>query len=85
MRNHVLHLWKNWQRIICYRTAGYAEQLEVEVTNNGSERTIGWAVKERYRMMRGYKRRQPILNVTALTAWLLEQKAGADISPLCTA
>lgn len=85
MRNHVLHLWNNWQRIICYRTSHYGEGLEVDATNNCTERTIGWAVKERYRMMRGYKRKQAIHNVTALTGWLLEQSVGYDMTPLFAA
>jgi hypothetical protein len=37
-------------------------------TNNGSERAIGWWIKERYRTMRGYKRpRQPLMSVAS---WL---------------
>jgi hypothetical protein len=38
-------------------------------TNNASERTIGWWVKERYRSMRGYKREQSALNVSRLIAY----------------
>lgn len=85
MRNHVLHLWSNWQRIMCYRTSHYSQGREVDATNNCTERAIGWAVKERYRMMRGYKRKQPIHNVTALTGWLLEQSVGYDMTPLFAA
>ena len=56
--------------------------MKINPTNNASERAIGWSVKERYRTMRGYKRKRSILNVTALTAWLLDQPAGYDMSPL---
>jgi hypothetical protein len=35
--------------------------------------------------MRGYKREQSIRNVTTLTAWLLEQPIGYDMSPLFAA
>jgi hypothetical protein len=42
-------------------------------------------VKERYRTMRGYKRKDSILNVTSLTGWLLEQPVGYDMSPLFAA
>ena len=82
MRNHILHLWENWKRLTCYRTLKHTEGLEVDATNNCSERVIGWAVKERYRTMRGYKRKRSILNVTGLTAWLLDQPPGYQMSPL---
>jgi transposase-like protein len=85
MRNHVLHLWNHWKRITCYRTSYYSHGLEVEATNNCTERAIGWGVKDRYRTMRGYKREQSIRNVTTLTAWLLEQPIGYDMSPLFAA
>jgi len=35
--------------------------------------------------MRGYKREESILNVTALTGWLLEQPVRYDMSLLFTA
>jgi len=82
MRNRVLHLWNNWQRLTCYLTLRHSQNLEINPTNNASERAIGWAVKERYRTMRGYKRKRSILNVTGLIAWLLDQPAGYDMSPL---
>ena len=82
MRNRVLHLWDHWNRFICHLTLRYSQGLEVAATNNCTERAIGWSVKERYRSMRGYKRQDSILNITALTAWLLEQPTGADLSPL---
>jgi transposase-like protein len=83
MRNHLLHLWNNWARITCYLTLRYGESGEINATNNAAERAIGWAVKERYRTMRGYKRQRSILNITTLTGWLLEQPPGYDMSPLC--
>jgi transposase-like protein len=82
MRNHILHLWDNWRRLTCYRTLKHTEDLEVDETNNCSEQAIGWNVKERYRTMRGYKRKRSILNVTGLTAWLRDQTPGYDMSPL---
>jgi transposase-like protein len=82
MRNHVLHLWDHWNRLICYRTLWHSNRLLLDATNNCTERAIGWSVKDRYRTMRGYKRDTSILNVTSLTAWLLEQPAGYDMSPL---
>jgi hypothetical protein len=85
MRNHILHLWNNWDRLTCYQTLEHTEGLKVDATNNCSERAIGWAVKERYRTMRGYKRERSILNVTGLTAWLIDQPVGYDMSPLLAA
>jgi transposase-like protein len=82
MRNHVLHLWDNWKRLTCYRELQHQEHLEIDATNNAAERAIGWAVKERYRTMRGYKRDESILNVTGLTGWLLDQPAGYDMMAL---
>jgi transposase-like protein len=82
MRNRILHLWNNWRRLTCYLTLRHSQNLEINPTNNASERAIGWAVKERYRTMRGYKRKRSILNVTGLTAWLLDQAVGYDMSPL---
>jgi hypothetical protein len=82
MRNHALHLWDNWRRLTCYLTLRHDQDLEINPTNNASERAIGWSVKERCRTMRGYKRKRSILNVTGLTAWLLDQPAGYDMSPL---
>jgi hypothetical protein len=82
MRNRVLHLWDHWQRFTCYLSLRHSQGLEVDATNNCTERAIGWSVKERYRTMRGYKRRDSILNVAMLTAWLLEQPADSDLSPL---
>jgi transposase-like protein len=85
MRNHILHLWDNWSRLTCYLTLRHSEGLEINPTNNAAERAIGWAVKDRYRTMRGYKRQPSILNVTSLTAWLLEQRVGYNMSPLFAA
>jgi hypothetical protein len=85
MRNHILHLWDNWRRLTCYRVLEHGEDLEINPTNNTAEQAIGWAVKERYRTMRGYKREESILNVTGLTAWLIDQPAGYDMSSLFAA
>ena len=82
MRNHVLHLWDHWRRYTCYRAFLHHETVKVEATNNHTERVIGWEVKERYRTMRGYKRKDSILNVTMLTGWLHAQSIGGDMSPL---
>jgi len=82
MRNHVLHLWDHWRRYTCYRAFLHDDTVQVEATNNHTERVIGWEVKERYRTMRGYKRKDSILNVTMLTGWLHEKSIGGDMSRL---
>jgi len=79
MRNHILRLWNHWQRYTCYRTA---PDLPIEETNNATERTIGWGIKERSRTMRGYKRHDSIRNVVSLTAWLQEGPPEREMSPL---
>ena len=85
MRNRILHLWDHWHRLTRYLTLKHHHGLELDGTNNSTERAIGWSVKERYRTMRGYKRISSILNVTALTAWLRDQSPGYDMSPIFAA
>ncbi len=84
-RNRFLDLWNNWSRLTCYLKLREEAGEDLNPTNNVTERGIGWAIKERYRTMRGYKRDESILNVTTLTAWLLEQPAGYDLTPLIEA
>jgi transposase-like protein len=81
MRNHVLRLWNHWPRYVCYQKRAQAP-FKIEETNNVTERTIGWNLKERYRTMRGYKRSDSIKNVGMLTAWLREEPAARDMSAL---
>jgi transposase-like protein len=85
MRNHILRLWNNWKRHTCYRAFMHNEEFTVAETNNGTERVIGWDVKERYRTMRGYKRDKSLLNVSLLTAWLHEQPKDDDMRLLFSA
>lgn len=82
MRNHVLHLWNHWQRYTCYRKRDPDKPIEVNETNNGTERVIGWGIKERYRTMRGYKRNESVKNVAHLTTWLQEASGKRDMKPL---
>ena len=82
MRNHVLHLWDHWRRYTCCRAFLHNDTVQVEATNSHTERVIGWKVKDRYRTMHGYKRKDSILNVTMLTGWLHEKSIGGDMSRL---
>ena len=63
-----LDRWNLWPRLTKYRTWQGPEGETVDGTNNASERAIGWWIKERYRTMRGYKRRKSAVNVSRLLA-----------------
>jgi len=82
MRNHVLRLWNHWARHTCYQEFLLRNDISVDQTNNKTEQIIGWNIKERYRTMRGYKRKQSILNVAMLTSWLRENPDLQDMSLL---
>lgn len=64
-----LDRWNLWPRLTRYRTWQGSQGETIDGTNNGSERAIGWWVKERYRTMRGYKRRQSAINISRLLAF----------------
>jgi hypothetical protein len=51
-------------------------------TNNVTEQIIGQRIKERYRTMRGCKRKESILIVTNLTAWLRMEGHADELSRL---
>lgn len=76
MRNLFMDRWNLWPRLTFYRTwkDEYGHRI-LDGTNNHSERSIGWWIKERYRSMRGYKREQSVLNVSRLIAF-----AGSHLS-----
>jgi len=59
-----------------------AHDETLDGTNNVTEQVIGQHVKERYRSMRGYKRKASILNVSSLTGWIGMQPAGYDVDEL---
>jgi transposase-like protein len=69
MRNLFLDRWILWPRLTFYRTwKDESGHTKLDGTNNDCERSIGWWVKERYRSMRSYKRKQSALNVSRLIA-----------------
>ncbi|MGQ9598924.1 MAG: hypothetical protein ACUVWZ_05860, partial [Anaerolineae bacterium] len=61
-------------------------QETMDGAHNGCERAIGRWVKERYRMMRGYKRPESAVNVSRLLAWCGNHlnTGGADLALLIT-
>jgi hypothetical protein len=79
-----LDRWNLWPRLTRYRTWHGPQGQTIDGTNNGSERAIGWWVKERYRPMRGYKRPQSAVNVSRLLAWSGNHlnRGGADLAAL---
>lgn len=82
LRMLFLDRWNLWRRLTRYRTWCGPHGERVDGTNNGSERGIGWWIKERYRTMRGYKRPQSAVNVSRLIAWCGNHldRGGADLS-----
>jgi hypothetical protein len=66
----LLRWWNRWQRLTLDQEWRGPEGQRLDGTNNATERAIGWWIKERYRTMRTYKRRQSVLNVSRLIAYL---------------
>jgi transposase-like protein len=81
MRLFSLDRWNLWPRLTLYRKWRGPKDVQLDGTNNATERSIGWRVKERYRTMRGYKRQASVLNVSRLIAWAgnLLDAGGADL------
>lgn len=70
LRNLLLDRRNLWPRLTFYRERKDATgRQSLDGTNNATERSIGWWIKERYRRMRGYKREQSALNVSRLIAY----------------
>jgi len=84
MRLFSLDRWNLWQRLTLYRKWRGPLDERLDGTNNATERSIGWRVKERYRTMRGYKRQASVLNVSRLIAWAgnLLDVGGADLAAI---
>jgi hypothetical protein len=79
-----LDRWNLWPRLTRYRTWQGPNGETLDGTNNGSERAIGWWIKERYRTMRGYKRPKSAVNISRLLAWCGNHLncGGADLALL---
>jgi hypothetical protein len=79
-----LDRYNMWRRLTCYRQWEGPNGERVDGTNNGCERAFGWWIKERYRTMRGYKRRENALYVSRLLVWCgnQSQSSGASLSQL---
>jgi transposase-like protein len=86
LRLMYLDRWSLWRPLTRYRTWQGPKGETIDGTNNGCERAIGWWVKERYRTMRGYKRRKSAVNLSRLLAWCGNHldHGGADLALLVT-
>lgn len=56
--------------------------MTLDGTNNATERAIGWWVKERYRTMRTYRRKESVLNVCNLIFHLGSNSHEASLAEL---
>jgi transposase-like protein len=79
-----LDRWTLWRRLTLYRTWQSLQGETLDGTNNACERAIGWWIKERYRTMRGYKRRRSAINISRLLAWCGNHldRGGVDLTAL---
>jgi transposase-like protein len=76
MRMLTLELWDKWGKL---RSHLKEPELELDGTNNASERAIGRS-KVRYKTMRGYKSPEGMANGVALTQWLYSGEDQHDLS-----
>ncbi len=79
MRLLTLDWSENWARLTLFQRWRSPTKQKLDGTNNASEQVIGHCIKERYRTMRGYKRKPSILNVSGLTGWLWIQRTDYDM------
>ncbi len=77
MRMLVTRLWERWRKFTLDQ-----QRRDLDGTNNACERLIGWWIKERYRTMRGYKRKESIKNVVTLTARMGVRSGHYDMAEL---
>ena len=78
----LLRWWNRWPRLTLDQEWRGREGERLDGTNNVTERTIGWWIKERYRTMRTYKRPQSILNVSRLIAHLGSNSGSSALANL---
>lgn len=81
----VLKWWENWPRLTLDHHWVSADGQVLDGTNNVTERAIGWWIKERYRTMRTYKRKQSVLNISNLITYLGAHSGEVDLADLLAA
>lgn len=85
MRLLTLNWSEDWQRLALYRSWRGDDNAKLDGTNNVTEQIIGNSIKERYRTMRGYKRKESIRNVSSLIAWVRMQVPDYELGQIVTA
>lgn len=70
-----------WHRLVLYRSWEGRGGFRLEGTNNGCARMIGQYIKERYRVMRGYKKVANAVGMSGLLCWAGNHvdKGGTDL------
>jgi transposase-like protein len=79
MRLLTLDWSQDWSRLTRFQSWRGTQSEKLDGTNNVTERIIGQQVKERYRSMRGYKRKASIKQVSSLIGWIAMQPAAYDL------
>jgi transposase-like protein len=74
--------WGNWSSLTLDQRWRGAGGLTLDGTNNATERAIGWWIKERYRTMRTYKRRESVVNVSNLISYLGANSGDVSLATL---
>ncbi len=84
LRNLFLDRWNLWPYLTLFRRwKDPSGKGMLDGTNNACERSIGWWIEERYRIMRGYKSKQSAVNVSRLLAYCGNYLSpGLDRTPL---
>ncbi len=70
-----------WARLVLYRSWEGRDGFRLDGTKNGCERMIGQYIKERYWVMRGYKKVANAVRMSRLLCWAgnYVDKGGADL------
>jgi hypothetical protein len=79
MRMPTLDWSENWSRLTRFQSWRGAQSQKLGGTNNRTEQIIGQYLKERYRSMRGYKRKASFKQVSSLIGWIGMQPAAYDL------
>ncbi len=82
MRLLTLDWSEHWSRLAFYQAWRGPHHEKLDGTNNVTEQIIGQCVKERYRTMRGYKRKKSIRNVSSLIGWVRMKGADYELGEL---
>lgn len=77
--------WDHWASLTLDQRWEGADGATLDGTNNATERAIGWWIKERYRTMRTYKRKESVLNVSNLICYLGSNSGDVALADLLTA